>query len=59
MDLGKFIKDIQGEVYYATLDWYQNNYTAALADALYDLTEMRGKGIVYISEGKEIKKPLK
>ena len=59
MDLDKFIKDIQGEVYYATLDWYQNNYTAALVDALYDLTEMGGKGIVYISEGKEIKKPLK
>jgi hypothetical protein len=59
IDLDKFIKDIQSEVYYATLDWYIHNYNAVLVDALYDLTEMGGKGIVYISEGKEIKKPLK
>ena len=59
-DLDQFIKNIQDEVYDATLDWYRDNYTVdpddydedydiwngdgINDDALYEITEMGGKG---------------
>lgn len=58
-DLDEFIEDLQGEVYYATLDWYRENYKldeddegaedawngdGINDDALSEITRMGGKG---------------
>ena len=54
-DLDGFIKNLQDDVYYATLSWYRDNYTVdddedawngdgINDDALYEITHMGGKG---------------
>jgi hypothetical protein len=55
-DLEEFIENLQGSVYYATLNWYRDNYTVDEEDpeiwngdginddALSEITQMGGKG---------------
>jgi hypothetical protein len=55
-DLDEFIENLQGSVYYATLNWYRDNYTVDEEDpeiwngdginddALSEITQMGGKG---------------